>query len=460
MTSLLAKKPWSPRSHVRPLLLDRQVKPSRSQVAVRERGRAVRGDVDIGRAERERLVLVRQRHAVAPLLRGDLVALLADVGVRDGIAGVAVLLADVAGEPVVDDLAREPAGRRAEGLGRALAGRVRSRWASRSGGGRGLRVGIAAGGVRLNRGLRSTRGAGQGEQRGRAAARRAFMPRRLPDVQRRLSATPTVAAGLKLVVECERLGLPMLHRTRVDGYVELFVLEALDDRLTIGRVADCDVVDRRRPGRLPRAPGAGAARRRMGGRGPRAVAQRDLGRGLASRRPAALGGRLSACGSGRPCSRTAPARRRRRRPDGDRRPATAAPAVTAAQRAVLVALVRPMLAAARRRPRATRDRLGAVLSPETVRSHIKDLYERFGLEAVAPAAKRGGARGAAVRLGVVEPRRPMTRHGRADHPVSRHTPSSSSASSGSGSRSTPRACSRRRLCASVPSMVHLDPPSW
>ena len=51
-------------------------------------------------------------------------------------------------------------------------------------------------------------------------AKRTFMPRRLPDVQRHLAATPTVAAGLKLIVECERLGLPMLHRTRADGYLE------------------------------------------------------------------------------------------------------------------------------------------------------------------------------------------------------------------------------------------------
>ena len=57
-----------------------------------------------------------------------------------------------------------------------------------------------------------------------------------------MSDTPTIASGLQLLVRQERLGLPLLHGTRADGHAEAFVLEALDDRLTIGRAADCDVV--------------------------------------------------------------------------------------------------------------------------------------------------------------------------------------------------------------------------
>ena len=47
---------------------------------------------------------------------------------------------------------------------------------------------------------------------------------------RRLSDTPTTASGLKLLVEQQRVGLPLLHRTREDGHTEAFVLEASDDR--------------------------------------------------------------------------------------------------------------------------------------------------------------------------------------------------------------------------------------
>ena len=79
----------------------------------------------------------------------------------------------------------------------------------------------------------------------------------------------------------------------------------------------------------------------------------------------------------------------------------AAPSITAAQRAVLVAFVRPILSGAAA-PAGNADIAAAlVLSPETVKSHLKDLYERFGLEGVAPGAKRAELAARAVRLGVV-----------------------------------------------------------
>ncbi len=220
-------------------------------------------------------------------------------------------------------------------------------------------------------------------------------------MQRRLSASPTVAAGLKLVVECERLGLPMLHRTRADGFLELFLLDAADDRLTIGRVPDCDVV-------IDDDPGVSRVHLELVRLGDGWVAE---DRGL-SRNGTWVGGDSRLDG-------------RRRLVDGvgvrvgqtvlSYRAGTsvfvdptvtvagsAAPAVTAAQRAVLVALVRPMLDSGAAGP-AGNATIAAelVLSTETVRSHIKDLYERFGLEAVAPSAKRAELAAAAVRLGVV-----------------------------------------------------------
>ncbi len=42
-----------------------------------------------------------------------------------------------------------------------------------------------------------------------------------------------------------------------------------------------------------------------------------------------------------------------------------------------------------------------MLSPETVKSHLKDLYERFGLEHVAPSAKRAELAQRAIRFGMV-----------------------------------------------------------
>jgi DNA-binding CsgD family transcriptional regulator len=219
-------------------------------------------------------------------------------------------------------------------------------------------------------------------------------------VQRRLSASPTVAAGLKLVVECERLGLPMLHRTRVDGFLELFVLEPPDDRLTIGRVPDCDLVIDDDPGvsrvhlELVRlgdgwvAEDRGLSRNGTWVAGERLDGRRRLVDGVGVR----IGQTVLAYRAGTsdlvaPTVTVA---------------GSAAPAVTAAQRAVLVALVRPMLASGAAAP-AGNAAIAAelVLSTETVRSHIKDLYERFGLEAVAPSAKRAELAASAVRLGVV-----------------------------------------------------------
>ena len=219
-------------------------------------------------------------------------------------------------------------------------------------------------------------------------------------MQRHLAATPTVAAGLKLIVECERLGLPMLHRTRSDGYVELFVLEPSDDRLTIGRVADCDVVIDDDPGvsrvhlELVRLGDGWVAEDRGLSRNGTWVGElrldgrRRLSDGLGVR----LGHTVLSYRSG-----VAPAVDPTVTVTG-----SAAPAVTAAQRAVLVALVRPMLAAGAAAPAANATIASElVLSPETVRSHIKELYDRFGLEDVAPSAKRAELAAQAVRLGVV-----------------------------------------------------------
>jgi len=78
-----------------------------------------------------------------------------------------------------------------------------------------------------------------------------------------------------------------------------------------------------------------------------------------------------------------------------------APVITAAQRTVLVAMVRPILSGAAAPAGNAEIAAALFLSPETVKSHLKDLYERFGLDGVAPGAKRAELAQRAVRLGVV-----------------------------------------------------------
>ena len=219
-------------------------------------------------------------------------------------------------------------------------------------------------------------------------------------VLRTVSDTPTIASGLQLLVRQERLGLPLLHRTRADGHVETFVLEALDDRLTIGRAADCDVVIDDDPGvsrthlELVRlgdgwvVEDRGLSRNgtwvddtRLDGRRRLTDACRvRIGHTVLEYRAGAIGGAVDVTVTA----------------TGD-----VAPVITAAQRTVLVAMVRPILCGAAAPAGNAEIAAALFLSPETVKSHLKDLYERFGLDGVAPGAKRAELAQRAVRLGVV-----------------------------------------------------------
>ena len=216
------------------------------------------------------------------------------------------------------------------------------------------------------------------------------------------SDTATPAAGIKLLIEHERLGLPLLHRTRADGHLELFALEATDERLTDRPRRSQRRRPRRRPEHVAHPPRARAPRRRLDGRGRGAVAQRHAADG--ERLRAAAGCATAAASrSARPCSSTAhrslsPGRRA----DGHRgRPGRAhrrsrPPSVRCWSSSRARCSPAP-----RRRPATPRSRPRWSSRPETVKSHLKDLYTRFGLEHVAPAAKRAELAQRAIGLGVV-----------------------------------------------------------
>ncbi len=221
-------------------------------------------------------------------------------------------------------------------------------------------------------------------------------------MQKGLSETATPASGMKLLIEHERLGLPLLHRTRRDGHLELFVLEATDNRLTVGRANYNDVV-------LDDDPSVSRTHLELVRLGDGWIAE---DRGLSRNGTLADGERLQgrhrlhdACrltlGASVLEYRAPIAPLTGAAPTVTAAGRAAPPAVTAAQRAVLVELARPILDGAAA-PTSNIDIAAAlVVSPETVKSHLKDLYARFGLEDVAPAAKRAELAQRAIRLGVV-----------------------------------------------------------
>lgn len=78
--------------------------------------------------------------------------------------------------------------------------------------------------------------------------------------------------------------------------------------------------------------------------------------------------------------------------------------VSPAQRSVLVALCRPLLNGGTS-PAANQDIADElVLGIETVKSHVKALYQRFGLDDLPAAEKRAALAHAAIRLSVVSAR--------------------------------------------------------
>lgn len=81
------------------------------------------------------------------------------------------------------------------------------------------------------------------------------------------------------------------------------------------------------------------------------------------------------------------------------------PSVTPTQHRILVALCRPLRDAEHATPATNREIAGELfLSVDAVKTHLRCLYERFGIEALPQNEKRARLAGLAVEHGVVVPR--------------------------------------------------------
>lgn len=219
-------------------------------------------------------------------------------------------------------------------------------------------------------------------------------------MQRHRSETASAASGTQLLIEQERHGLPLLHRTRADGHVEAFVLEDDDADLTIGRAPACDLVIDDDPGisrthlQLVRLGDGWVAEDRGLSRNGTLIDSEPLNgrRRLHDACRLTLGGTVLEYRAANASHAAVPT---------ITAIGKAAPAITAGQRAVLVEFARPILDGGAS-PASNADIASAlVISPETVKSHLKDLYVRFGLDGIAPGAKRAELAQSAISLGVV-----------------------------------------------------------
>jgi hypothetical protein len=214
------------------------------------------------------------------------------------------------------------------------------------------------------------------------------------------------AVELKSVLDAVGRGDHVLFAHDADDRQRLYILERADENITIGRGAECDVVldwdpqVSRLHAELERRAGAwvlvddGLSQNGTFVGGARLTGRRRLSDGDAVR-----------CGATVLVYRAPfPAARR-----GD----TAPPAdvyslsrVTPMQRKVLVALCRPMRDEQRFALPATNAQIAAelVLSVDAVKTHLRTLYQRLELDALAQSEKRVRLAEIALRGGLVSPR--------------------------------------------------------
>src|SRR3954465_4430163 len=221
---------------------------------------------------------------------------------------------------------------------------------------------------------------------------------------------------LKARVEAERLGRPFLLHVNDAGAQRLVDLPADRERLTLGRGEACDVA----------LPWDGEASR------VHALLERlhdewsvdDSGsrNGVLVQRGRGVDGRGSRNGSFVNGERVNGRRRLRdgdvlrvgrtlivfRAPPGGDSVQTlpadddAVPSLTAAQRRVLIEVCRPFAASSFAAPASTRQIAEAlVVSPDTVKTHLRALFDAFAIEALPQNQKRAELARRAFELGVV-----------------------------------------------------------
>lgn len=221
-------------------------------------------------------------------------------------------------------------------------------------------------------------------------------------MQLRAADGASAAQGLKLVLAAERDGLPFLRLSDGEGRTIVAVLEPEDARITVGRAPACDLVIDHDPGvsrvhfELERVAdgwvvsddglsrnGTHVDDRKLDGRlrlnegtvlriGGTAIEFRDPrdGETIATTRTIGLG--------------------------------SLPPVVTPAQLAVLKELCRPMVVDGAGAPAPNQAIASTLfLSVETVKSHLKVLYERFDLDGTPAQGKRSELAARALRSGLV-----------------------------------------------------------
>lgn len=213
------------------------------------------------------------------------------------------------------------------------------------------------------------------------------------------------ALELKAVIEAQRAALPILVARDGEDRQRVFVLEPHDERLWVGRGAACDLrvewdeQASRCHAELVRVPEGWAVVDDGLSRNGTFVG----GERVAGRRRLHDGEVVHFGSSSMTYRRLSVASRASTRPAGDM---VAVPDLTATQHRVLVALCRPLQDTPGPAVPATNPAIAAelVLSTEAIKTHMRTLFAKFGVEDLPQNQKRARLAELAMQAGLLAPR--------------------------------------------------------